>query len=255
MPVVVSSDPQEAEVARNEAGRRLVAASQRDVRDVHRSSRFATMTAAFGSLVFIPALAITLYLRVGAPDLPDDPLEARLNADPQAMDMATIIAKIERAVAKNPNDGRGWSLLARIYGRVGRTEDSVGAYRNEIRVLGPSGERLAGLGEAETAVNAGKVTAEAKKDFEQAAALDPKSFRARYYLGLAAEQDGKKTEAVTIWKQLVADSPPERAVGTDSTVAHRPLPVASWRQSPARVTVKPRWPRPSPRCRPISSRR
>ena len=100
----------EADVARNEAGRRLVAASQRDVRDVRHSSRFATVAVALGALVFVPALALTIYLRIGAPNLPDDPLEARLNADPQTMDMATIIAKIERAVAKNPNDGRGWSL-------------------------------------------------------------------------------------------------------------------------------------------------
>ncbi len=200
--------PQEADIARNEAGRRLVAASQRDVRDVTRSSRFAAASVALGALIFVPGLALTLYLRVGAPNLPDDPLEARLNADPQTMDMATIVAKIEGAVAKNPNDGRGWSLLARIYSRLGRNEESAAAYRNEIRVLGPNEERLAGLGEAETAVNGGKITPEVKKEFEQAVSLNPKSPRARFYLGLASEQEGRKTEAVTIWKRLVADSPP-----------------------------------------------
>ena len=66
---------------------------------------------------------------------------------------------------------------------------------------------MAGLGEAETAVNGGRITPEAKKEFAQAVSLNPKSPRARFYLGLASEQEGKKTEAVTIWKQLVADSP------------------------------------------------
>ena len=198
----------EADVARNEAGRRLVAASHRETVDITRSSPLAVRLVALGTLVFIPVLALGLYTKVGAPNLPDDPLEARLNADPAKMDMATIIAKVERNVAKNPDDARGWALLARIDTRLGRTDDAVTAYRNEIRILGPNEERLSGLGEVETMANGGKISADARRDFEQAVALDPTSPRARFYLGLASEQGGDNTKAVTIWKQIVADAPP-----------------------------------------------
>ena len=198
----------EAEVARNEAARRLVAASQRDASDIRASSPLVVRLVALCALVFVPVLALTLYTRVGAPNMPDDPLEARLDADPSKMDMATIIARVERNVATNPDDGRGWSLLARIYTRLGRTGDAAAAYKNEIRVLGPNEERLSGLGEVETVGNGGKIPPAARQEFEQAVALNPKAPRALYYVGLAAEQQGDKTKAVTIWKQIVADAPP-----------------------------------------------
>jgi cytochrome c-type biogenesis protein CcmH len=200
---------QEAETARNEAARRLMAASQRATADVGSGSRFATRSVALGVLIFVPALALGLYAYVGTPNMPDDPLEARLDAPASTMDMPTAIAKIERHLAKNPDDGRGWAVIAPIYVRLGRYDDAVRAFTNEIRTLGPSGERYAGLGEAQVYLANGMIDADAKKSFEQAAVLDPKSPRAAYYLGLAAQQDGDKANAVAIWTRLVAESPPD----------------------------------------------
>jgi cytochrome c-type biogenesis protein CcmH len=186
-----------------------MAASQRATADVGSGSRFATRSVALGVLIFVPALALGLYAYVGTPNMPDDPLEARLDAPASTMDMPTAIAKIERHLAKNPDDGRGWAVIAPIYVRLGRYDDAVRAFTNEIRTLGPSGERYAGLGEAQVYLANGMIDADAKKSFEQAAVLDPKSPRAAYYLGLAAQQDGDKANAVAIWTRLVAESPPD----------------------------------------------
>lgn len=205
--------PAEAEAARVEAARRLMAASERDPGDpadpAARRSPWLPRFVALGTLVLVPVLALSLYMDVGAPNLPDQPLEARLKADPSKMDMPTIVAKIEHGVAENPNDGRGWALLARIYAQLGRPDDAVNAYRNEIRVLGADEQRLSGLGEVETMAAGGKVTAEAARDFTKAVALDPKSPRPQFYLGLAAEQAGDKTKAVALWTKLVHESPPD----------------------------------------------
>jgi cytochrome c-type biogenesis protein CcmH len=201
-------EAQDADIARNEAARRLIAASQRTTVDVGPTSRFAARAVALGTLLFIPIMGLGLYSSIGAPNLPDEPLEARLNAAPGSMDMATAIAKIEHHLERDPNDGRGWAVIAPIYVRLGRTDDAVRAYANAIRVLGPDGDRYAGLGEAQMATSGGTVTADAKASFEQALKLDPKSPRAAFYLGVAAEQDGNKPKAVEIWTKLVADSPP-----------------------------------------------
>jgi cytochrome c-type biogenesis protein CcmH len=53
------------------------------------------------------------------------------------------------------------------------------------------------------------VTAEAKGLFERAVALDPNEVKARYFLGLAAEQDGRKEEAASIWRAMLKSAPPD----------------------------------------------
>ena len=53
----------------------------------------------------------------------------------------------------------------------------------------------------------GVVTADAKAAFERATAQDPQSVTGRFFLGLAAEQDGKRDEAASIWRKMLADAP------------------------------------------------
>jgi cytochrome c-type biogenesis protein CcmH len=53
------------------------------------------------------------------------------------------------------------------------------------------------------------VTADAKVAFEKALALDAAHVQARYFLGLAAEQDGNRTQAAAIWRALVAAAAPD----------------------------------------------
>ena len=201
---------EEAEVARTEAARRLMAASHRQVGDTTHSSPWAVRAVAVGSLVFVPAAALALYWQIGAPFLPDAPLQARLAAPPAQMDMAAAIGRIEQHLTKNPNDGRGWAILAPIYVRLQRYDDAQRAYTNAIRILGPTGDRYAALGEVQMFAAGGRtVSADAKHSFEEAAKLEPKSPRANFYLGLAAEQDNDKPKALAIWRQLITDSPPD----------------------------------------------
>jgi cytochrome c-type biogenesis protein CcmH/NrfG len=137
--------------------------------------------------------------------------------------IAELVARVEAHLESNPDDGKGWELLAPVYARAERYTDALKARRNALRLLGANAEREAGLGEALTGAAGGVVTAEAKVAFERALSLDPKEYRARYYLGLAAEQDGRKADAAAIWQALLAGVPAD-------------LPLADFlRQSLARV--------------------
>ena len=71
----------------------------------------------------------------------------------------------------------------------------------------PTAEREADLGEALTGAPNGIVTAEAKQAFDRAVGLDARDVRARYFLGLAAEQDGRPKEAAAVWRALLAEAP------------------------------------------------
>lgn len=204
---------QEADYARAEIGRRLLAiAGKSDAADasvVKAGPGGRHRLALSAILLCLPAVGLCLYLMLGSPGLPDQPLEARL-ANP-GNNIALLIAKAERHLAQNPNDGAGWDLLAPIYFRSQRLADAENAYRRAIALLGESPERLAGLGETLVAGRDGVVTADALAAFERAVALNRNNMRARFYVALGLEQAGRTPDALKAFQAIAADSPPGAA--------------------------------------------
>ncbi|RWY78398.1 c-type cytochrome biogenesis protein CcmI [Rhizobium leguminosarum] len=200
--------PEEADYARAEIGRRLIAVSADEPAQTPKPARHHRFTEAFVLLV-LPVLGLCLYLTTGRPDLPSQPLEARL--ENPGNDVAVLITKAERHLAVNPDDGKGWDVLAPIYFRTMRVNDAQLAYRNAIRLLGPSPVRLDGLAETLMAVSDGVVTEEARQVLEQSLTLEPDNPRARFYIALSMEQAGRPNEArqafETLAKQSPADAP------------------------------------------------
>ena len=192
--------------AKADAARRLLAVSAREPAPASAPRNVRVVAAA--AIVVIPTLTLLLYSRLGRPDLPDAPLSARLqSSDPAKTDIDAAIVRIEGRLREHPEDGRGWEVIAPVYLRLGRIEDARRAFGEAIRLLGDSAAREAGLGEAILASAQGVVTAEARQAFEKANAADPTLPQPRYYLGLAALQDGKPDAARAIWTKLVDEAP------------------------------------------------
>lgn len=203
-------EDQEAAGAQVEVSRRLIAAADTQPALPSSSSRATRRrrTVAIVALVALPLCAAGLYLALGSPWLPDQPLAARLaRAGSQSVD--SLIARVEAHLENNPEDGRGWEVIAPVYLRLGRLEDAVKARRNALRLNGQTAEREAALGEALVFAANGVVTADAKGAFERAVVLDANHVQARYFLGLAAEQDGDRTQAAATWRALVETAPPD----------------------------------------------
>ena len=127
------------------------------------------------------------------------------------MDLAAAIAKIEAHLIQHPDDGRGYEVLVPVYLQTGRTNDAVQAASAALRLLGPNAERQALYGETLVAATRGVVTADAKHAFEAAAAADPSAAKPRFFLGLAAEQEGDIVRAKEIWGKLAAEAPRDAA--------------------------------------------
>jgi cytochrome c-type biogenesis protein CcmH len=197
----------EAEAARVEISRRLLAAADGEREPAIRSSLKWRRMAAVLALIGLPALAVATYLPLGSPRLGDFPLAMRSRAPSGTERLDNLVAQVEQHLEKNPTDGRGWNVLAPVLLRLGRYDDAVRAYRNSIIYNGESAERRADLGEAMAAAAGGVVTSEAKSEFERAVALNTDEAKASYFLGLAAEQDGRTADAVSIWRTMLEKGP------------------------------------------------
>jgi cytochrome c-type biogenesis protein CcmH len=198
----------EAEAARVEVSRRLIAAAETaKARSVAPAAgpagwyRRATLAAA---IVLLPVCAGAVYLSLGSPGLVSGSMNAATGGQPLPAGIEHTVAEVEAYMESNPRNGRGWELLAPVYLRLGRFDDAVRARRNALEIFGPDAAHLGDLGEAMVMASGGVVTAEAKSLFERANAADPEDVMAQYYLGLSAKQDGRRDEAEKRWRALVS---------------------------------------------------
>lgn len=231
----------EAEAARVEVSRRLIAAA--DAAEFSHaipigSPLWRRRAAAIAGLVLLPVGAAALYLVLGSPQMPGEPLAVRIRAIHQDSSIASLVSQVEAHLERNPDDARGYDVLAPVYLRLGRLNDAVNARRKVLALAGENAERQADLGEALTAAGNGIVTNEAKAAFERALALDPQDLKSKFFVGIAAEQDGDRAKAAEIWRGMLAAAAPgapwrpmvsdalARVGGTPPAVAAAPGPSA-----------------------------
>ena len=200
----------ESDAARVEVSRRLIAAADTAVFS-HAlpigSSIWRRRAVAIGAVILLPSIAAAFYLALGSPQLPGQPLADRVREAHQGRSIAGLVSEAEAHLERNPGDIRGYEVLAPVYLRMGRFDDAVNARRKLLTFGGESAGRQSDLGEALVAAANGVVTAEAKSAFERAIALDPEELKAKFYTGLAAEQDDDRAKAAEIWSAMTKNAP------------------------------------------------
>ncbi|KQU66943.1 cytochrome C [Aminobacter sp. DSM 101952] len=226
--------PADAEQARAEIARRIIKLDAEGGAKMKGASQFAPRLVGVVAVLAIPVLSWSIYTSIGSPDVPSQPLKARLEQKPADSSVDELIARAEAHLVANPSDGRGWDVLAPIYQRMGRADDAVTAYRNAIRLEGSTAARQSGLGEAIAGASDGIVTSDARVAFEAALKLDPANPKAHYFLGVALAQEGKFAEAAIAWRQLAASVP---ADSPWRSVAEQAVAQAEARGAPADATA------------------
>jgi len=209
----------EAESARNEVSRRLLAtarqtkSSGRQVTGLDARSAGLALTVAF---ILIPVSSSVLYLLYGSPGVSDQPLAARLEMPDGGQSIQSLVAQVEARLLENPQDGRGWEVIAPVYMRQRRFSDAADAYGRAMRFLGETPVRLSDYGNALVLASDGVVSEKARNVLKRAVELDGTRMRARFWLAVAHEQDGSLSQAVDDWRRMLSmakpDAPWKRAV-------------------------------------------
>jgi cytochrome c-type biogenesis protein CcmH len=189
----------EAQAARVEISRRILsAANAADNGD--RSG--ASPIVPYIIVAVLAGLSMGTYLYFGSPQMPDQPLSARV-APQNTPSIDELVARVEERLRAHPEDGKGWSVIAHVYLRMGRFEEAINAYRKTIELLGSTPDRQADLGEALTLANDGVVTKDASTAFAAALSANPEDRRAEYWLAAEKEQTGDLAEAAKRYRALL----------------------------------------------------
>ena len=192
--------------AHAEAARRLLAAADApaevwEAKD-HRLGVLVGVVAA-------PALALGLYLALGAPGMADQPYAARLKAwrdgDLMRLTPPEAAAVLRQVTGERPDDAEGFRLLGMVEGAAQNPLAAVRALRRAAELAPRRPEIWQMLGEAEIVAAGGKVDANAEASFRRLLALEPGSPGARFFLAQAAAEAGRPDEAVAALRALLAD--------------------------------------------------
>lgn len=202
---------EQAEAARAEVHRRMLAAEdadlQRPLQPANHAGKYLRIGAVAAIAVTLPLGAGALYAALGSPGITGKPYLWRIHNDPE-FGAAASAETLAALVQANPS-AEGYERLGRSYFTARQYEMAAVAYRHAIDMGAKSAVTWSEFGESSVMTSGGSVSPEAMMAFSKAIAIEPRSERSRFYLGLAEAQIGNVREAVAIWRDLEKSSAPD----------------------------------------------
>lgn len=202
---------QEAQAARTEIKRRLIASLKRDGEQSTSASRSSAAVLLIVALA-VPVASGVFYAYRGAPDVPSITIAERADERQQAAEVSALTGQLKARLEAEPDGGPsdGWILLGQTYLRMERFRDAAEAFA----VVSERPEATSAVwslyAEALILAEAGTVTPQARSAADRAYDLDPMNPAASYYKALALEQAGQVEAAHDLLTSRLAKSP-ERA--------------------------------------------
>ena len=183
---------------------------------------------AIAALCAAPLAAGGIYSVVGsphslAPDFaPPSPEVVQAEAiaamapEERAAMIESMVEGLRERLETTPDDVEGWRMLARSYGVIGRTEESVDAFREVITRETEANQAdwrgfASALLEARTKTT-GEVDDETVEALTRLREFNPDDPLALFYLGLAARGRGDTETAVQNWRRLKEIAPDDGPV-------------------------------------------
>ncbi|MDQ7812954.1 c-type cytochrome biogenesis protein CcmI [Brevundimonas sp.] len=201
--------------ARAEAGRRILSA-RRETAPVAAEPRDRFWV--LGGIVAGVAATVGLYMTFGAPGLPDQAFERRVDEWATHLDTLQppqVAAVVARVVEERPNDHQALTMLGAARFEAGDPIGAVSAFRRAVAVRPDDAGGWTRLGVSLARANNGAVSGDAEAAFRRALELDPAQGGARYFLGDAAMARGDTAMAREMWSPLIAALDPRDPARTE----------------------------------------
>ncbi len=197
-------------------------------------------TAIAALAVTIPVVAAVLYLALGTPaglEPQPQPQAQELAAEPSItpQQIEDMVVQLKQRLASKPDDGEGWTMLARSYVFLRHYDEASAAYARAAKLLPGNANVLADYADM-LAYTTQTLQGEPEKIIRQALKADPNHIKALMLAGSAALERQDYRAAIEPWQKILklvpADSQ-EASMVTASISEARDLGGLSPSVSPA----------------------
>jgi cytochrome c-type biogenesis protein CcmH len=191
------------EQAKSELQRRLLAEVQPD--GPESAPRQGGRKTALALLVAIPLAAAAAYAVLGQPQ-GLDALQAKARVTPQEME--SMLVRLADRLKNNPDDSKGWVMLARSYKALGRFAESAEAYSHAGALLEADAVLLADYAEVLGQVHGGSLAGKPSELIARALMIDPNEPQALFLAGAAATDRQDFPGVIDYWGRLLLQLEP-----------------------------------------------
>lgn len=198
------------EQARRELQRRLledVDGADEMVQATHGPSR----KTAIALLLLLPVLGLVGYGVLGNPRALDP--EQRVAPPPMTSEQVEgMVAKLAARLQANPDDPKGWLMLARSYRAMNRFAEAVDAYGKAESLIEGNPDLLAVYAETIAMANGQGLRGKALQLVDQALKIDPKHAHSLFLAGAAAMESGDNKKGIAYWEALLPQVEPDSEI-------------------------------------------
>jgi cytochrome c-type biogenesis protein CcmH len=169
----------------------------------------------------IPFIAIIFYLKVGEPNLIENP--AAVGSPPAATASAPMersqeqieanVAKLAKKLESNPNDAQGWTMLARSYSSMEKFSEAAGAYAKATDLTPRDADLWAEYAFATAMASGRSLQGKPVELINQALQVDPENAKALQLAGSAAFEGKDYKKAIDYWQRVLKKVPADSEVG------------------------------------------
>jgi cytochrome c-type biogenesis protein CcmH len=209
---------------REEIERRLLQdLSQNPTDDKQPKPALADRNLAYVIGVALPLIAVVFYLPLAnqnerdkvqpsaeAPSASAAPF-ANQSGEMTPQAVQANVAKLAKKMEENPNDAKGWTMLARSYGQMQRYKDAAEAYEHATALTGDDADLWADYAFAVSMINGKEMQGKPTEFINKALAIDPQNRKALVLAGNAAFALKKYDQAIQYWEKVLKTLPPDAA--------------------------------------------
>lgn len=166
----------------------------------------------------VPILAVGLYWKLGNPDAINAPRQvANTEADMEAQlrQIEGMVGTLEQRLQQQPDDVRGWVMLARSYSVLQRFPDAARAFERAVQLAPNDAQLYADYADALAMANGQRLAGKPTELTQKALRLDPNNQKALALAGSAMYEAKRFKEAVKYWEKLLATLPADSPITND----------------------------------------